>query len=58
MRWKKGKRFKKALESSGGETGETQRWRRMKGGMGQREDKTNINRKDKSQTWGDSHRDG
>lgn len=25
------------------------------GRMGQREDKTNINRKDKSQTWGDSH---
>lgn len=28
------------------------------GGRGQREDKTNINRKDKSQTWEDSHRDG
>lgn len=25
---------------------------------GQRGDKTNINRKDKSQTWEDSHRDG
>ena len=35
MRWKKGKRFKKALESScGGETGgtEMQKWRRMEGG--------------------------
>lgn len=28
------------------------------GGRGQRGDKTNINRKDKSQTWEDSHRDG
>lgn len=28
------------------------------GRRGQREDKTNINRKDKSQTWEDSHRDG
>lgn len=27
-------------------------------GRGQRGDKTNINRKDKSQTWEDSHRDG
>lgn len=28
------------------------------GGRSQRGDKTNINRKDKSQTWEDSHRDG
>lgn len=28
------------------------------GRRGQRGDKTNINRKDKSQTWEDSHRDG